>query len=713
MVHADGLALETYVGKRPTDAARVMTMLRPILAKHDYIIDPDELKTLFAQHVAAPGIVDPKFNGEKLAQLEREGERRFADTDFKGAAQVLEEAIRSARSNPAALVHEPKFRDAMHRAMLYFALAEGRLSSSDQRAADAEKNAAKHDQLAGLASGEASTRDLTMAALIRAFPNKVIVAREWGQEAESLYARLRKESDALGRGKLSIDVNDPDAILYVDEAVRGQGNTTIGDLVPGPYRVLVQPSEGDWREYTVDVLANQTARLGVDLDLDRALVVKDWVGFELTDKTRGRVAELAIKLARQDTSATSVSTFSVARSGAHVVVQGTKYNALDGSIVQSGQVELTGRNDEAALEQLVTLLDGGTAKGVARLDHPEYVKPDLKKLPPPRPPDPTKVKPPPDTHASQPTTTAATTTPQTRAVPTPATRDDDEQIRMAKADAIFEEGRTLLEAGKDSDACAKFDQSLQLNPNAIGALLNVARCRENAGKVATAARLFTEARDRAEELHSDAHKQAAEDHLATLVPRLPHLHLEFAEDPTVDTRLVIDNASVPIGSSDIPLDPGTRTIIVSQPGRVSYETKVVAKEQQTVTARIPVLAKPVTVSHTKRTVGKLLVVTGGLGSIGAVGLGFYARGLYNDQFKNGHCLDASATRPMCDPEGYANTHQAKNYGAAGTIIGIASVAVLGVGTYLWLSAPKDHSASVALVPTVAPDHVGVAAVGRF
>ena len=69
------------------------------------------------------------------------------------------------------------------------------------------------------------------------------------------------------------------------------------------------------------------------------------------------------------------------------------------------------------------------------------------------------------------------------------------------ADQKFDQAQKLREAGKLDESCKLFRESLKLNPNAIGTLLNVARCDEEQGKIASAVRGFTDARQRAAEQH--------------------------------------------------------------------------------------------------------------------------------------------------------------------------------------------------------------------
>src|SRR5262249_28132096 len=94
--------------------------------------------------------------------------------------------------------------------------------------------------------------------------------------------------------------------------------------------------------------------------------------------------------------------------------------------------------------------------------------------------------------------------------------------RIDKAHQLFAEGRALM-ASNLTGACDKFVEPLQYTPAAIGTLLNVALCDEKLGKIASALARFTDARDRAKEQNLPEHVRAAEDHIASLTPSVPHL----------------------------------------------------------------------------------------------------------------------------------------------------------------------------------------------
>jgi hypothetical protein len=294
--------------------------------------------------------------------------------------------------------------------------------------------------------------------------------------------------------------------------------------------------------------------------------------------------------------------------------------------------------------------------------------------------------------------------------------EGDEQPDPEKADKIFDEAQKLKQEGKTAEACAKYDEALHYNSSAVGTILNVALCNEEANKVATALQQFTQARDLAREHNMNEHRAAAEEHIAKLEPLVPHLTVSFEELAT-DTKLVIDDKAYPITSAaDLRVDPGTRHIVVTAPGRLGYETTVEVKASQHASLAVPKLKLPVTVKKTRRTVGKL--VTGAGVAILGTGIlvGVIANNKYEAQFKGAMPNCTAGDPPQCNPDGFSETRSARTLGTVGTIIGITGGAAIIAGAYVWLFAPNDvqteHS-SVALVPSLSPNSAGFAAVGHF
>jgi hypothetical protein len=161
---------------------------------------------------------------------------------------------------------------------------------------------------------------------------------------------------------------------------------------------------------------------------------------------------------------------------------------------------------------------------------------------------------------------------------------------VAAAEALFREGRALMDQGKYAVACKKLAESQRLDASS-GTLLNLAACHEKEGKTATAwaeflvaARLAkTQGRaDRAEE----ARKQAA-----ALEPKLSYLTIRVAKKvPGLEIRrgdVVLEASTL---GSKLPTDPGDHTITISAPGHEPMTMQVtVGAEADAQTLSVPAL----------------------------------------------------------------------------------------------------------------------------
>ena len=294
-------------------------------------------------------------------------------------------------------------------------------------------------------------------------------------------------------------------------------------------------------------------------------------------------------------------------------------------------------------------------------------------------------------------------------------------VRLAQADdaadaeKLFAEGQELKEAGKPEQACVKFRAALDKNRNAVGTILNVALCDENAGRTASAYKLFREAEERAHEQKLDEHEKAAQEHKDKLSPLVPHLSITFA-DQAHDEKLVVDDQIVDLSAAnDIEIDPGTRTIVVTAPGRVAYKTTITMKSGEHQALEVPRLGTPV--SGGRKSVGKVLTYSGAGVVVAGIAVGLYARHKYNSEFTgraDSPCMNPDSDHPMCNPAGYAATQSAKTLGWVGTGVGAAGLVTAGIGAFLWFTAPHtESSAHVSFMPSLSPEQAGIVAVGRF
>jgi hypothetical protein len=308
--------------------------------------------------------------------------------------------------------------------------------------------------------------------------------------------------------------------------------------------------------------------------------------------------------------------------------------------------------------------------------------------------------------------------PEEKALPRPEDK--------AEADRLFEQGRELLAKGERAEACKLFDDSFRKDPRAVGTMLNLGLCREEVGQVASAVRFYAEARDRAHDQNLPEHQEAAERKIAMLSPRVPHIAIALPPN-TSGARVLLDDTVLAADQlTDVTVDPGTHSIVVTAPDKLPYDTKLDVKEGEHAKIVVPPLegAKTIVVHTDRRRLwGKLAVGSGATLIIGAIGLGAYSRHLYWKQFPDGardgelvrddahDCwtvlVNGSPTR-QCNDVGSNALDNARLVGHFATGAAILGGAGVIAGAILWATAPKkDESIALGLSPR------GITATVRF
>lgn len=143
----------------------------------------------------------------------------------------------------------------------------------------------------------------------------------------------------------------------------------------------------------------------------------------------------------------------------------------------------------------------------------------------------------------------------------------------AAAEALFRSAREAADRGDWVTACDRFEESKRLEP-APGTVLNLARCREHLGQIASAWKSYEEAAQRlprSDERAAFARRRARE--LSERVPRLLLIAPETSEEFVVrvsGTELSSASFGVPL-----PYDPGKVNVVVLCKG---YQENVVEVE---------------------------------------------------------------------------------------------------------------------------------------
>jgi hypothetical protein len=163
------------------------------------------------------------------------------------------------------------------------------------------------------------------------------------------------------------------------------------------------------------------------------------------------------------------------------------------------------------------------------------------------------------------------------------------QADSALAEALFREGKALLEQKRYAKACPKLAESYRLEPK-LGALLNLGVCYQSAGQHASAWASFTSAQSLARrEGRADREAFAAEQvqALEKVLARLTLTAIPEGATVTLDGR-PIERATIGIA---LPVDPGPHQLRATAPGKRDWAQVVEAPPTKAaLTVAIPALA---------------------------------------------------------------------------------------------------------------------------
>jgi hypothetical protein len=165
----------------------------------------------------------------------------------------------------------------------------------------------------------------------------------------------------------------------------------------------------------------------------------------------------------------------------------------------------------------------------------------------------------------------------------------DAQPGKEEADRLFDEGKELLRQGDLTAACEKLERSLALLRRS-GTLLNLARCREMQGNLATAAKRYQEALDIATRDGKTDRQELARQQLDALRPKLSWLTITPPGGEIPGLVIACDGEALPPDrwGAPMPVDPGEHVVTTSAPGRATSETRVtVGAVADRVAVRIP------------------------------------------------------------------------------------------------------------------------------
>jgi hypothetical protein len=263
------------------------------------------------------------------------------------------------------------------------------------------------------------------------------------------------------------------------------------------------------------------------------------------------------------------------------------------------------------------------------------------------------------------------------------------------AQQLFDDGRTLLEAGRYAEACPKFAESQRLDPGG-GTLLNLAYCHELEGRTATA---WSEFHDALAQARTDARKDRedfARTHIADLEPKLVRIVVRVPPEVAArNPEVTLDRSRLPAAAweTGLPVDPGTHRVTVTANGVAPATTEIAAtRAGQTYPVIVPLLpeATPTLTVDPPRERGTAFWITlGGAGALLATSAVTGIVALNANAYVKDNC---SADRDFCKVgDAGAAATRAKTFAWISTLTLGAGLAAIGVAFLL----PRERAAQTA------------------
>lgn len=150
------------------------------------------------------------------------------------------------------------------------------------------------------------------------------------------------------------------------------------------------------------------------------------------------------------------------------------------------------------------------------------------------------------------------------------------------AQALFQDGRDLVDKGQWDAGCTKFEASMLLYP-AASTLLNIAHCYEHKSRLASAWSAYKRVQVLNRETIGDERRRAIDEmvdaQVKALTPRLPKIKLTMKSE-VAGVTVHKDGEVLPAAviGTEVPVDVGEHEIVVEAPGRRPFRQRVDVKE---------------------------------------------------------------------------------------------------------------------------------------
>lgn len=297
----------------------------------------------------------------------------------------------------------------------------------------------------------------------------------------------------------------------------------------------------------------------------------------------------------------------------------------------------------------------------------------------------------------------------------------------SRAQALYNEGAVLAEAGNHAAACEKFEAARGLLETVV-VQEAMAQCHEKLGKTSTAAGDLDRLAYLLDQRGKTAEATEARARAAVLKKRMPSLVVRVSDADRALVDLKQDGVPFPrtmLGSA-LPLDPGEHEVEVGGPGRVSRSKKITLADGDhkelvfeplaavaPVTSPLPASPSPAAPIEPppSRLPAYAVLAVAGIGAIVGVSAGIYTA------TKQSEARDTCPDNACTNPAGVRANESARAAYPVAVVGGAVALVGGAIGGYLlWRpapSSPEPARTGVYLRPSVGPSAGMISLSGGF
>jgi tetratricopeptide (TPR) repeat protein len=318
--------------------------------------------------------------------------------------------------------------------------------------------------------------------------------------------------------------------------------------------------------------------------------------------------------------------------------------------------------------------------------------------------------------------------------PTAAAQQVDPQS-LGAAQAVFDSAQSLMASRRYDEACPKFEEVVRLVPAGVGAKMQLAKCYDEAGRLASAWAAYLVAENAARTAGQADRAKTAAERAAALKPRLSTLVIAVPEALRGVAGLEIKRDGAVVSQAQwgvaVPVDRGAHAITAAAPKKKPWQGSVDVKSEASATsiplpaglddaaeAAAPPPAKGGAPSPPPDAApqGGVPAWAWAVGAVGIAGVGV-SLGFLMDERGAQSSIDTNCNTRTCVKGFDAHAANGRLYRDFDIFIGagVAGVVALGASIAGIATAPKKQKSAVVAppVPWFAPGAAGLGWGGRF